>query len=110
MNQANLFESAKALYEMQGQYQFKTQVITEQDLIRYSDFPQKDEILDRLEAESQSNTAQDLIADLTNFATIYSRLLSQGVEEGAAAEQAIQILIEEKNAMMQDPSLGQGFQ
>ena len=110
MNQANLFESAKALYEMQGQYQFKTQVITEQDLIRYSDFPQKDEILDRLEAESQSNTAQDLIADLTNFATIYSRLLSQGVEEGTAAEQAIQILIEEKNAMMQDPSLGQGFQ
>lgn len=110
MNQANLFESAKALYEMQGQYQFRTKVITEQDLIRYSDFPQKDEILDRLETESQSNTAQDLIADLTNFATIYSKLLSQGVEEGAAAEQAIQILIEEKNAMMQDPSLGQGFQ
>ena len=41
MNQANLFESAKALYEMQGQYQFKTQVITEEDLIRYSDFPRK---------------------------------------------------------------------
>lgn len=110
MNQANLFESAKALYEMQGQYQFKTQVITEQDLIRYSDFPQKDEILDRLEADAQSNTAQDLIADLTNFATIFSKLLASGVEESQAAEQAIQILIEEKNAMMQDPSLGRGFQ
>ena len=110
MNQANLFESAKALYEMQGQYGFKTPVITEQDLIRYSDFPQKDLILQRIEREQQNNTAQDLIADLTNFASIFSRLLSQGLDEQQAAEQAIQILIEEKNAMMQDPSLGQGFQ
>ena len=110
MNQANLFESAKALYEMQGQYQFKTQVITEQDLVKYSDFPQKDLILQRLEREKQANTAQDLIADLTNFASIFSKLLSQGLSEQEAAENAIQILIEEKNAMMQDPSLGQGFQ
>lgn len=110
MNQANLFESAKALYEMQGQYGFKTQVITEQDLVKYSDFPQKDLILQRIEKDKQANTAQDLIADLTNFASIFSKLLSQGFTEEQAAEQAIQILIEEKNAMMQDPSLGQGFQ
>lgn len=110
MNQANLFESAKALYEMQGQYGFKTQVITEQDLVRYSDFPQKDLILQRLEHEKQANTAQDLVADLTNFASIFSKLLAQGLSEEQAAENAIQILIEEKNAMMQDPSLGQGLQ
>lgn len=109
MNQANLFESAKALYEMQGQYGFKTQVITPQDLIRYSDFPQKDVLLQRIASEEQSNTAQDLIADLTNFASIFSKLLSQGLTEEQAAEQAINILIEEKNAIMQDPSLGQGF-
>lgn len=110
MNQANLFESAKALYEMQGQYGFKTQVITEQDLVRYSDFPQKDLILQRLEHDKQANTAQDLVADLTNFASIFSKLLAQGLSEEQAAENAIQILIEEKNAMMQDPSLGQGLQ
>jgi hypothetical protein len=110
MNQANLFESAKALYEMQGQYQFKTPVITEQDLIRYSDFPQKDLILQRIAQQQQDDTAQDLIADLSNFASIFSRLLSQGLTEEQAAEQAIQILIEEKNAMMHDPSLGQGLQ
>ena len=45
-----------------------------------------------------------------NFASIFSRLLSQGIDEQTAAEQAIQILIEEKNAMMQNPSLGQGLQ
>lgn len=110
MNQANLFESAKALYEMQGQYQFKTQVITESDLIRYSDFPQKDLILQRIERDNQDNITQELVADLTNFATIFSKLLSKGVPEEQAAEQAIAIITEEKNAMMQDPTLGQGFQ
>lgn len=110
MNEANLFESAKALYEMQGQYKFKTQVITEEDLIRFSDFPQKDLILQRLERDKQSNTATDLIADLTNFASIFSKLMAQGLSEEEAAQQAIQMLIEEKNAMMQDPTIGRGFE
>lgn len=110
MNQANLFESAKALYEMQGQYQFKTQVISEEDLIRYSDFPQKDLILQRIARGKQSDTAEDLVADLTNFASIFSKLLAQGLSEEQAAQEAINMLIEEKNAMMQDPSIGRGFQ
>ena len=110
MNQANLFESAKALYQLQGQYQFKTPVITEEDLIRYSDFPQKDLLLQRIERSKQSNTAEDLISDLTNFASIFSKLLSQGLSEEQAAQEAIQMLIEEKNAMMQDPSIGRGFE
>lgn len=109
MNQANLFESAKALYEMQGQYQFKNQVITEQELIRYSDFPQKDLMLQRLEKAGQESVAEDLVATLTNFASMFSKMLSQGMSEEEAAQQSIAILIEEKNAMQQDPSIGQGF-
>ncbi len=109
MNQANLFESAKALYEMQGQYQFKKQVITEQDLIKFSDFPQKDLFLQRMERDEQAKIAENLVADLTNFASIFSRLLSQGLSEEQAAQQAIAILIEEKNTMEQNPSVGQGF-
>lgn len=109
MNQANLFDSAKALYEMQAQYQIKPQIITPQDLVRFSDFPQKDLFLQRLEKESQDSVAENLVADLTNFASIFSRLLSQGLSEEQAAQQAITILIEEKNAMEQNPSMGQGF-
>jgi len=109
MNQANLFDSAKALYEMQAQYQITPQVITPQDLIKYSDFPQKDLFLQRLEKEQQDSTAETLVADLTNFASIFSRLLSQGLSEEQAAQQAITILIEEKNAMQQNPQMGQGF-
>jgi hypothetical protein len=109
MNQANLFDSAKALYEMQAQYQIKPQIITPQDLLKYSDFPQKDLFLQRLEKEQQDSVAETLVADLTNFASIFSRLLSQGLSEEQAAQQAITILIEEKNAMQQDPQMGQGF-
>jgi hypothetical protein len=109
MNQANLFDSAKALYEMQAQYQIKPQIITPQDLLKYSDFPQKDLFLQRLEKEAQDSTAETLVADLTNFASIFSRLLSQGLSEEQAAQQAITILIEEKNAIQQDPQMGQGF-
>jgi hypothetical protein len=109
MNQANLFDSAKALYEMQAQYQIKPQIITPQDLVKYSDFPQKDLFLQRLEKNDQESVAENLVADLTNFASIFSRLLSQGLSEEQAAQQAITILIEEKNAIEQDPSLGQGF-
>lgn len=110
MNQANLFESAKVLYEMQGQYQFKTPVITEEDLVRYSDFPQKDLILQRITKSKMDSTAETLVADLTNFASIFSRLLANGLTEEQAAAEAINMLIEEKNAQMEDPSLGRGFQ
>lgn len=110
MNQANLFESARALYEMQGQYQFKTPIVTEQDLVRFSDFPQKDLWLQRIERDAQAKAGETLISDLTNFANIFSRILSQGVTAEQAAQQAIQLLIEEKNMMRQDPSIGQGFE
>lgn len=110
MNQANLFDSARALYEMQGQYQFKRQLITEEDLLRFSDFPQKDLFLQRLAKASEDNTAETLVADLTNFASIFTKLLSQGLNEEQAAQQAITILIEEKNAMVQNPKIGQGFE
>jgi hypothetical protein len=110
MNQANLFESAKALYEMQGQYNFSIPLVTPQDLVRYSDFPQKDLWLQRLDKQERENTAETLVADLTNFASIFSRLLSQGLSEEQAAQQAISILIEEKNAMKENPALGRGFE
>lgn len=110
MNQANLFASAKALYEMQGQYKFKTQVIDEADLIRYSDFPQKDLLLQKIEKRKSSTIADDLVADLTNFASIFSNFLSKGLSEEEAAREAIQLIIEEKNKMLQDPTLGRGFE
>ena len=111
MNQANLFESAKAMYEMQAQYGIEgsDRVVEAEDLVRYSDFPQKHLWLQRITKQKQEDTASNLVADLTNFASIFTRLLSQGLSEEQAAQQAIQILIEEKNAMLDNPQIGQGF-
>lgn len=110
MNQANLFDSAKALFEMQGQYQFPKQVITPEELIRYSDFPQKQVWLERLAKEDQDKIATNLVSDLTNFASIFTKLLAQGLTEEQAATQAIQLLIEEKNTMKENPAIGRGFE
>lgn len=111
MNNANLFESAKALYEMQAQYgmQGADRIIEPEDVIRYSDFPQKHLWLQKIAQKKKSNSAEALIADLTNFASIFTRLLASNLSEEQAAQQAISILIEEKNTMMEDPNIGKGM-
>ena len=110
MNQANLFESAKALYEMQGQYNFPQEIISASDLVRFSDFPQKDLWLQKIAKQEEEAIGENLIADLTNFATIFSNFLSKGLSEEQAAQQAITVLIEEKNKISEDPTMGRGFQ
>lgn len=109
MNQANLFESAKALYEMQGQYQFKTPIVTEEDLVRFSDFPQKNLWLQRISRDKLNDVKTDVESTFKNAFLIYQKLLEQGLSEAQAAEQAINMLVEEKQQMALDPSLGRGF-
>ena len=110
MNQANLFESAKALYEMQGQYQFKTPIVTEEDLVRFSDFPQKNLWLQRISRDKLNDVKTDVESTFKNAFLIYQKLLEQGLSEAQAAEQAINMLVEEKQQMALDPSLGRGFE
>lgn len=110
MNQANLFESARALYEMQGQYQFKTQIVTEEDIVQFSDFPQKDLWLQRIAKAKLNDIASDVEATFKNAFIIYTKLVNQGLSDEEAAQQTIQILIEEKQQMALDPTLGRGFE
>lgn len=110
MNQANLFESAKALYEMQGQYGFKVPIVTEEDLVRFSDFPQKSLWLQRIAREKLTDIKTDVESTFKNAFLIYQKLLQQGLTEAQAAEQAINILVEEKQQISNDPTLGRGFE
>lgn len=110
MNQANLFDAARALYEMQGQYQFKVPIVTPEDLVRFSDFPQKNLWLQRLAKEKLTDIKTDVESTFKNAFLIYQKLLQQGLSEAQAAEQAIAILVEEKQQMSMDPSLGRGFE
>ena len=110
MNQANLFDAAKALYEMQGQYQFKTPIVTEEDLVKFSDFPQKDLWLQRIAKSKLNDIKTDVEATFKNAFLIYQQLLQKGLDEAQAAEQAIQILVEEKQQIALDPQMGRGFE
>jgi hypothetical protein len=110
MNQANLFDAAKALYEMQGQYNFKTPIVTEEDIVRFSDFPQKSLWLQRIAKSKLNDIKTDVESTFKNAFLIYNKLLQEGLDEAQAAEQAIQILIEEKQQIANDPSLGRGFE
>lgn len=110
MNQANLFESAKALYEMQGQYQFKIPIVSEEDLVRFSDFPQKNLWLQRIIKAKLNDVKTDVESTFKNAFLIYQQLIQKGATEAQAAEQAIQILVEEKQQIAKDPGLGRGFE
>lgn len=110
MNQANLFDAAKALYEMQGQYQFKTPIVTEEDLVKFSDFPQKDLWLQRIAKAKLNDIKTDVEATFKNAFLIYQQLLQKGLDEAQAAEQAIQMLVEEKQQIALDPQMGRGFE
>ena len=110
MNQANLFDAAKALYEMQGQYQFKTPIVTEEDLVKFSDFPQKDLWLQRIAKAKLNDIKTDVETTFKNAFLIYQQLLQKGLDESQAAEQAIQMLVEEKQQIALDPQMGKGFE
>lgn len=110
MNQANLFDAAKALYEMQGQYQFKTPIVTEEDLVKFSDFPQKDLWLQRIAKAKLNDIKTDVESTFKNAFLIYQQLLQKGLDEAQAAEQAIQMLVEEKQQIALDPQMGKGFE
>lgn len=110
MNQANLFDAAKALYEMQGQYQFKTPIVTEEDLVKFSDFPQKDLWLQRIAKAKLNDIKTDVETTFKNAFLIYQQLLQKGLDESQAAEQAIQMLVEEKQQIALDPQMGRGFE
>ncbi len=110
MNQANLFDAAKALYEMQGQYQFKTPIVTEEDLVKFSDFPQKSLWLQRIAKSKLNDIRTDVESTFKNAFLIYQKLLQSGLDEAQAAEQAIQMLVEEKQQIALDPGMGKGFE
>lgn len=110
MNQANLFEAARALYEMQGQYGFERRIVTEEDLVKFSDFPQKDLWLQRIAKENLTDIKTDVEATFKNGFLIYQKLLAGGLSEAQAAEQAIQMLVEEKQQIAVDPNMARGFE
>ena len=110
MNQANLFDAAKALYEMQGQYQFKTPIVTEEDLVKFSDFPQKDLWLQRIAKAKLNDIKTDVETTFKNAFLIYQQLLQKVWMKHRLLSKRFKCLLKKKQQIALDPQMGRGFE
>lgn len=108
MTKKTLFETLKQLYEMQGQYQFQIKLIQEEDLL--DELPidpiRRSKLLQRIASEKQSNAALKKRETLLTFASLFQQMQSAGLDDETAASEALNIMDQEENAKLQDPTLG----
>ena len=108
MTKETLFEKLKALYEMQGQYNFQIKLLQEEDLIE--ELPvsaiKKSKLLQRVANAKQSNAALKKRETLLSFASLFQQMKDAGLSDEESASQALKIMDEEEMMMQQDPKLG----
>lgn len=97
-NRIRYAEAATEIMTMQAQYQMNPPLITPEEWLSYQDFPQKDEMLQRMEAQR----LQDDIAEITENVVNFSSLMQQNV----TPEGAIQMMADEKAMLRANPKLG----
>lgn len=97
-NTMRLAEAADQLMEMQGQYQFQPPLITHEEWLRWQNFPQKEMILKRLNTQNQMNDEEEIRSILLSFAGM--------LDKGLDPEDAVEILVEERQAKRENPGLG----
>jgi hypothetical protein len=85
-------QDAKEMANMQGQYAqaFPTAIITPQELVKAMDWPNKDEIIQRMNVDEMKNKEQEL----TQILQSSFEMLSQGASPQEVQQQAIQHLQE----------------
>lgn len=96
-NKIRIAQAATELMEAQAQYQFQEQLITPIEWLKYQDFPQKDLILDRMEADMMNDDKEQLQNDLMNFAGL--------IEGGLDPQEAIDIIVDEKKFLRDNPDI-----
>lgn len=97
-NRIRYAESATQIMTMQAQYQMNPPLMTPEEWLSYQDFPQKDLMLQRIEAQRLQDDVQEITENVVNF----SSLMQQGVTPDAA----VQMLADEKAMMRANPKLG----
>lgn len=97
-NRIRYAEAATQIMEMQAQYQMNPPLITPEEWLSYQDFPQKNLMLQRMEAQRM----QDDVAEISENVVNFSSLMQQGV----SPDGAVQMLADEKAMMREQPKLG----
>lgn len=97
-NKARLAEWANLIMEKQMQYQPDVDLMTPTEWLSYQDAPQKHIIYNRIKAQEQQNTMDDILGTIGGFASMYA--------QGVSPEDSVQILAEEKEMMKRGQALG----
>lgn len=97
-NRIRYAESATEIMAMQSQYQMNPPLITPEEWLKYQDFPQKDIMLQRMEAQRLQDDVQDITENVVNFSSL--------VQQGVSPDGAVQMLADEKAMMRANPKLG----
>ena len=97
-NRIRYAEAATEIMTMQAQYQMNPPLITPEEWLRYQDFPQKDVMLQRIEAQRLQDDVNDITENIVNFASL--------TQQGVTPEGAVDMMANEKAMMRANPKLG----
>lgn len=97
-NRVRYAEAANAVIEMQAQYQMNPPLMTPEEWLSYQDFPQKDMMLQRMEAQRLQDDTQEITENIVNFSSL--------MQQGVTPEGAVDMLANEKAMMRENPKLG----
>lgn len=97
-NRVRYAEAATQIMEMQMQYQMNPPLMTPEEWLGYQDFPQKDMMLQRIEAQRLKNDTDEITENVVNFSSL--------IQQGVTPEGAVQMLADEKAMMRENPKLG----
>lgn len=96
-NRLRIAQAATEILEAQAQYGMQIELITPEEWLVYQDYPQKELILARMQADKQQNDQLDIENILMSFAGL--------IEQGMDPQDAIQTLVEEKQFLRQNPDI-----
>lgn len=97
-NRIRYAEAATQIMSYQAQYQMNPPLITPEEWLKYQDFPQKDLMLQRMEAQRLQDDVNEITENVVNFSSL--------MQQGVTPDGAIQMLADEKAMMRANPKLG----
>jgi hypothetical protein len=97
-NRIRYAQAATEIMNMQAQYQMNPPLITPEEWLQYQDFPQKDLMLQRMEAQRLQDDVNEITENVVNFSSL--------MQQGVTPDGAVQMLADEKAMMRANPKLG----
>lgn len=90
--------AADMIMEKQAQYGMNPPIMTAEEWLEAQDFPQKYEILERIQKDRMVNDQEEVMADIVNFAGM--------TQQGMSPESAINQLAQERQLKREQPGIG----